>query len=100
MISVLIATKNRPTQLSQCLRSLLLNTYKNFEILVLDQSTTGKTEKYVRALKNKNITYLKLNNPGKSKALNWGISMAKGKILAFTDDDCITHPLCMLISIL
>lgn len=89
MISVLIATKDRPQKLKACIRSILLNTYHNFEILILDQSRGGAAKQFVNSLHNKRVIYTKLRVVGKSKAINRGLTIAKGDIISFTDDDCI-----------
>jgi GT2 family glycosyltransferase len=89
MISVLIATRNRPSQIKNCIRSILKNNFKNFEIIIVDQSENSETFKVIKKYNLKRILYLRTKKVGKSKALNIAINKAKGEILAFTDDDCI-----------
>lgn len=89
MISILIATKDRPGHLNACIKSILKNTYKNFEIIVLDQSQKINLHNNLFYLKNSKINYKRLSVSGKSKALNLGIALSKGEIISFTDDDCI-----------
>ena len=89
MISVLIATKDRNEDLSRCLKSILKNQYTDFEILVLDQSHSELSLCLIKKINNKKIRYYHIPKKGKSGALNYGIKEARGKILAFTDDDCI-----------
>ncbi len=89
MISVLISTKNRPKQLQECLNSLLRSTFHDFEILVADQNSNSETEKIIFRCKSKKVKYIKTQKRGRSAGLNLLLEEAKGKILAFTDDDCI-----------
>jgi len=89
MISVIIATKDRSQKIELCLKSILKNTYKDFEIVLADQSCDGKTKQVVKKIKSPKITYLKLSSCGKTKAVNQAIGIARGKILSFIDDDII-----------
>jgi GT2 family glycosyltransferase len=92
MISILIATKDRSKELKACLKSILLSKFRNFEVLVLDQSNNNATEKCVLSLSNKKIKYVKLSFIGKSKAINKGLLLSVGDIITLTDDDCIVDP--------
>ncbi len=90
MISILIATKDRPEKLANCLHSILKNSYKNYEVLIGDQSQDEKTQKVVSRYRGVlNIKFYRFNFKGKSKVLNFLLNESKGNILAFTDDDCI-----------
>jgi O-antigen biosynthesis protein len=89
MISVLIPTYERPRHIRTCLMSILQNTYLNYEIILIDQSTSDTTQKIVQSLHNRRIIYLTSKSRNKSRALNMGLNLAKGDIFAFTDDDCI-----------
>lgn len=92
MITVIIATRNRKHKLSSCLislnRSALLEPIR---IIIIDQSDNNETQKLINRIKknHQNISYIKQNCIGKSKALNEGIILSKSNIVAFTDDDCI-----------
>ncbi len=88
-ISVIIATKNRSNQLDRCLNALLNSVIKPLEIIIVDQSTNSKTKDLVFKFNNNSLKYSHLNSNGKSKSLNYAIPLAKGDILAFTDDDCL-----------
>ncbi len=89
MISVLIATKNRSTEIIPCVRSILNNSHKSFEILVVDQSATDDVGRKLRMLRDKRIRYLRHLSGGKTSALNSGLRVARGDLVAFTDDDCV-----------
>lgn len=89
MISVIITTLNRHKKLKDCLVSIFKNSYKNFEIILIDQSNNDGTYKVVKKIKSNRIKYQKVNFVGKSKGLNVALTKASGNILAFTDDDCL-----------
>ena len=89
MISIIIATKNRPKQLAQCLRSIEVCRYDNLEIILSDQGDFYTTQKMLCKFPHIRIIHLKTPSGGKGAALNIGLTSAKGDIFAFTDDDCI-----------
>lgn len=91
-ISVLIATKNRPSDLTTCIERLLKSSLPNFEIIVIDQSNSTLSKTVIDTFSNPRIRYIKSTARGKSAALNKGISLAHGELIAFTDDDCIVTP--------
>ncbi len=92
LISAIIATKNRPLQLKQCIDSILKNPFKQFEIIVVDQSKNQDSYNLFQQYYSDRIRYIKTPTKGKSNALNIGINKARGDIIALTDDDCIVSP--------
>ncbi len=88
MISVIIATKHRKQDLIRCLKALAKSSWKDFEVIIIDQSTTPALVSQVHV----NIRYVHEPGSGKSNALNIATRIARGDILAFTDDDCIVSP--------
>lgn len=88
-ISVIIATKNRPDKIISCLQALLKNTAKNIEIIVIDQSDDIKTKQAMDRIHTSTVCYFSSSHNGKSSAMNKGLAVSKGEIVAFTDDDCI-----------
>ena len=92
-ITVIIATKNRTNQLHECLRAIKENTYKDFEIILVDQGENRITQAKIQEFQFKRVTHIVHQSGGKTAALNVAISKAQGAILAFTDDDCIVTPL-------
>lgn len=85
MISVVIASRNRQKKLLKCVGSILKNRHLNFEVIIVDQTKSPLKN----SIQNSCVRYFHKPGKGKSKALNIGISKARGNILAFTDDDCI-----------
>ncbi|HUW23544.1 MAG TPA: glycosyltransferase family 2 protein [bacterium] len=90
MISVIICTYNRPNDIGRVVKSVLSNTYPDYELLIIDQSNTDETKKIVEKCitKNSHLKYL-WSVRGKSRAVNLGVKEAEGDIIAFTDDDCV-----------
>src|SRR5581483_8713861 len=92
--SVLIATRNRPDDLVPCLRTVLALDYADYEVVVLDQSTSDASERAVREAfgAEERLRYLRSETVGKSVALNLLIEAACGELLALTDDDTVVPP--------
>jgi chlorobactene glucosyltransferase len=96
MVSVLIPARNEEENIEKCLKTLLAQTYKNYEILVLDDRSTDNTWKI---LKKYSIKYTKIKAfkgkqlpkgwHGKPYALHQLTKHAKGDYLIFTDADTI-----------
>jgi glycosyltransferase involved in cell wall biosynthesis len=91
LITALVCTRDRPDSLGPTLESLTEQAYARFEIVVVDQSRSDATERLVRrwAQARCPVRYVRLEQPGLSRAYNAGIESSKGSIIAFTDDDCV-----------
>ena len=88
MISVIISTYNRSALLEKAITSVLNQTYKDFEVLVMDDGSTDGTEVVVEHFKDKRINYIRLSHFGcDTHPKNEGIKQAKGEYIAFLDDD-------------
>jgi glycosyltransferase involved in cell wall biosynthesis len=95
-ISIVIPTFNRSSSLKETLESLFAQTYpaNKFEILVCDDNSSDNTEEVVKELMQNtqhNLKYIKVKSKikGPGKVRNAGINQSSGKIIGFTDDDCI-----------
>lgn len=88
-VSVVIPTKNRAKLLGLCLRSLVSQTKKVKEVVVVDNGSTDKTKKVVLNFKGKlPLNYVFEPRSGVSLARNCGIKRTTGNTIAFLDDDC------------
>lgn len=88
-VSVLIPTRDRAEDLARCLPTVLENDYPDFEVIVIDQTDGDSNEIVTKALKDDRIYYYRQTGAvGKTRALNFGLTKARGEIIAFTDDDC------------
>lgn len=92
LVSVIIPTYNRPSLLKETLESVVMQSFQNFEIIVIDDGTPNSTNEELCALYQR-TTYQKIENSGgPSKPRNTGIKLAKGKYIAFVDDDDLWLP--------
>ncbi|MHB0912761.1 MAG: glycosyltransferase family 2 protein [Armatimonadota bacterium] len=89
-VSVIICTRDRPEHLSRCLASISAMSTPPYEVVVVDQSASGYTRKVVET-SGLPIRYLHLDCVGHTKARNAGVKLARGAVVAFTDDDCTVH---------
>jgi Glycosyltransferases involved in cell wall biogenesis len=85
LVSVIIAVYNGEKYISQAIESLFNQTYKNVEIILVDDGSTDNTSKIAKQYDN--IKYIYQQNKGQSSARNLGISAANGEYLAFLDAD-------------
>ena len=88
-ISVLLCTRNRPAKLQRAIGSILANSYRNFELVVVDQSIDGESRTTVESFRDSRLVYIPTTTVGLSRARNIAIRAAQWDIVAFTDDDCI-----------
>lgn len=91
-VSVIVSTRDRPETLQPCLRSLMALHYPHYEVIVVDNAPrTSAIADYVQQTYGdvSQVRYIREDRPGLSLARNCGIRAAKGKILAFTDDDVV-----------
>lgn len=87
LVSVIIPTYNRVDYLKLTLDSVVNQTYNHIEIIVVDDGTPNSHSKNL-CKKYKKLNYIKIENSGgPAKPRNIGIDLAKGKYLAFIDDD-------------
>ncbi len=93
-ISVIIATLNRSEDLKKALDSVLLQTLKPTEIIIVDQSPDKKTEELTAQFEKQvrgglRFVYMKQEEKSAVQARNRGLSVVKGDIISFIDDDVV-----------
>jgi glycosyltransferase involved in cell wall biosynthesis len=85
LVSVIITTKNEEAHIEDCLRSIKKQSYKNIEIIVVDNNSSDKTKKislkYTKKFFNK--------GPERSVQRNFGVEKAKGEYILYLDADMI-----------
>lgn len=86
-ISVIIPSYNREKTIIRCISSILNQTKKVFEIIVVDDGSTDRTLEQVRSIKHDSIKIIKQNHKGAQAARNLGILNARGNYIAFLDSD-------------
>ncbi len=89
-VSVIIPTYNRAHLVGRAIQSVLNQTFKDFELIVVDDGSTDNTDDIIKEFQKKDdrITYLKhKKNKGGSAARNAGIKASRGEYIAFQDSD-------------
>ncbi len=93
LVSVIIPTYNRPTTLVNAINSVLRQTYKNFEIIVVNDAGVNIESILTSLNTNRNIIYVRHNvNRGRSAARNTGINLSRGEYVAYLEDDDVYFP--------
>lgn len=88
LVSVVIPTHNRPDFLKKTLQSIIDQTYSHMEIIVVSNGPNKDNERIAKDLNDQRIVYLdQENSGGPASPRNHGIGIAKGKYVAFCDDD-------------
>ncbi len=89
MISVIVPVYNVEKYIEKCLKSLVEQTLKNIEIIIVNDGSTDNSKKIISkfAEKYSNIKYYEKTNGGLSSARNYGIKYANGEYVAFLDSD-------------
>jgi glycosyltransferase involved in cell wall biosynthesis len=93
MITIITATYNRADMVQVTINSILNQTYKNWELIIVDDGSDDHTEKLLRKyLTDPRISYLKKENTGQPDSLNVGAQYAKGDFITFLDSDDEAYP--------
>lgn len=87
-VSVIIPTYNRAKDLIRAIDSVVNQTYKDWEVIVVDNHSSDETDAVINQLNNPKITLVKINNNGiVAASRNLGIKHARGDYIAFLDSD-------------
>jgi glycosyltransferase involved in cell wall biosynthesis len=90
--SILLPTLNRTVEMQPLLDSLASQTWRDFELIVIDQNSDGRLDDILEAYRGR-FEMRRLRCPrGHSRALNLGLAHARGDLVAFPDDDCWYDP--------
>ena len=87
LVSIIIRTKNEERWIGQCLDAISKQTYKNFEIILVDNLSHDKTVDKAKHYNVKKIIKIKNFLPG--KAINMGAKVSKGKFIVCLSAHCI-----------
>jgi len=89
LVSIIVPTFNYGSFLNESLLSVKLQTYSNWECIVVDDGSTDSTKSFVESLmdEDKRFVYIFQNQLGVSSARNTGLKYAKGKFIQFLDAD-------------
>lgn len=93
LISVIIPSYNRADIISRAIDSVIKQSYKNLEIVIVDDASKDNTEEVIRAIGEPRIRYIRhQTNGGADKARNTGVAAATGEYVAFLDSDDVWLP--------
>ncbi len=91
-VSVIMPTFNYGRFIGQAIESVLSQTHRNWELIIVDDGSTDDTSAVVSNFKDTRIRYARLENGGVSRARNHGLDLARGEALAFLDADDVWLP--------
>lgn len=90
--SVVVPLYNKQNDIKATLLSALEQSFKDFELIVINDGSTDDSENQVLSLTDERLVYIKTKNSGVSQARNLGIEKAKGIYIAFLDADDYWYP--------
>jgi len=93
-VSIIVAARNEEKNIINCLTALINQNYSaSYEIIIINDFSEDKTEKlvgdFIKTNPQKTISLIHSKLPGKKNAIEQGIKIAKGDIIATTDADCV-----------
>lgn len=92
-ISVVMSVYNGLPYLKEAVRSILKQTYRNIEFIIVDDASTDESSKYLKSLKDKRIKLIiNSKNLGLAASLNKGLKKSTGKYIARMDADDVSLP--------
>lgn len=95
MISVIIPLYNKERTIRQTINSVLMQTYTDFEIVVVSDGSTDRSVEIVKSINDDRIRLFQKENNGVSSARNYGIENSKGDFVFFLDADDIIYNTCL-----
>lgn len=91
-VSVVMSVYNGEKYLPETIDSILNQTFKDFEFIIINDGSTDKTAKILTSYDDPRIRIFNQENMGLTKSLNRAISLAKGEYIARMDADDISYP--------
>lgn len=89
--SIVIPTYNRAAFIETTIRSVLVQEFDDFEVIVVDDGSTDETEKVVAAIDDPRIQYYWKQNEERAAARNAGASFSNGEYITFLDSDDLVY---------
>mgnify|MGYP004551189565 FL=1 len=86
-VSLIVPIYNSQNYLEKCIKSLISQTLKDIQIILINDGSTDNSEKIIKSFDDERIVYISKNNEGIGKTRNLGIDKAIGEFLAFVDSD-------------
>ncbi|MES2375793.1 MAG: glycosyltransferase [Bacteroidota bacterium] len=90
LFSIIIPLYNRPQEIKELLETLTLQTYKNFEVLIIEDGSKDDAEQIVKSFSDQlDLKYFVKENAGQGFARNYAFERAKGDYFIIFDSDCL-----------
>ena len=91
-ISVLMTVYNAERYLKDSIESILLQTYKEFELIIIDDFSSDKSKRIIEKFEDKRLKFFPLERKlGRTKSLNFGLDKCRFDLIAIQDADDISH---------
>lgn len=87
LVSVIIPTHNRAGKALRAVDSVLNQSFKDFELIVVDDGSTDDTTFWLKGYQDPHLRYFSIPHGGVAKARNFGVNQAQGEWLCFLDSD-------------
>lgn len=92
LVSVIIPAYNSMPYLTECIKSVVNQSYSNLQIIVIDDGSTDDTARFMQSLSDSRIDFTSTENRGVSAARNLGLSKVAGEFVMFVDADDWIEP--------
>ncbi len=93
LVSIIMPSWNTGSYIKESIKSVIAQTYENWELIIVDDCSTDETDKIIEGIKDKRIKYLKNEkNIGAALSRNRAICESKGEWIAFLDSDDLWNP--------
>ncbi len=89
LVSIVVPAYNAEKYIAEAIESVISQTYNNWELIIINDGSTDKTEEIIRDFEDNRITIFYQKNSGVCSARNRGIAFAKGEYITFLDADDI-----------
>jgi len=91
-VTVAMITYNHEKFVAEAVRSIVEQTYRDFELVIVDDGSTDRTPDVIRGLHDERIIYVRQENQGPSEARNTALRVARGTLIAQMSGDDIAEP--------
>jgi len=92
LVSIVITAYNSAGYIARAIESVLIQNYRNFELIVVDDGSTDNTADIVRSFTNEPIKYFFKENGGVASARNFGLKKSTGSFIVMLDSDDMMTP--------
>lgn len=91
-LTVLMTTYNNEKYLHSSIKSILNQTFENFDFVIIDDGSSDNSKELIESFKDERIKYFKIQNSGLGAALNYGLSLCSTELIVRMDADDISLP--------